>query len=576
VNFKVEDKVTLKNRPFDFTENAGINKKQWSTCQKLGRLTVYKVHPRHWRERDFVKFKEDKTNFVWPAKYLEKVEEKMPDLPDIKVGDYVNIERPSQEWINANGTFSIMDMYWEKAKTTGPHLILKDHTEFSGEKKCLWIKFMGGSWYFPVRSMTKETFKLHDRVRYVASNYDWCGLIVKVDKDKSKPYKVVWENGSNHTWYAPSQIKLANLSLKEMKEMAKKNTIDDFRVRQIVTVIAGGSQDGSVTRITGISKIGGTIHTECNAPGCYWRGPEKLFIHKNTEVLAEDIKTSASLADTAVLKKEISLERKDDKVISFTKKSRKKTAKKKVAKKKISKKKTSSKTKTKRHGGYVVRALMRNGAAKKAGINVGDTITSVDGKRIEYRGALGSVLKNFKKGAKVSVTVVKPDGRKDFLRSVTLGGRKDGRATLGVIAGKKNASAYNAKVEKKAKSTASAALAFVNEAVADVPENEFMARARIEMEGAAALMADMKGRDALLKARNLKRDLKGELRKGMHKNTELVNTYLERLRNDATIEEAPKKSKRTLSRKGKFVLGFLSLAALTGSGLWITSLLGLI
>jgi len=263
--------------------------------------------------------------------------------------------------------------------------------------------------------------------------------------------------------------------------------------------------------------------------------------------------------DSAPSKNGISSERKKKEMKKTKIPATRRYSKKKVAKK-VSKKTT---TKTKSVDGYVVRALIANGAAAKSGVCVGDTLRYVNGYRVNKRGALGKALR-IKKLANISFK--KPDGRVVFLSRVKLGKGN----SLGVISGKKKASAYNTKVEDRAKQRAKSALAVVTKAVADVPENEFMARARIEMEGAAALMADMKGRDALLKARNLRRDLKSKLRNGMDKNTKLVNGYLERLRDEANpVTLEPKKS---LSFKGKVLFGFLGLSAVAATAAGIAQL----
>ena len=70
----------------------------------------------------------------------------------------------------------------------------------------------------------------------------------------------------------------------------------------------------------------------------------------------------------------------------------------------------------------------------------------------------------------------------------------------------------------------------------DENESPLMARAKDEMADAVSLMADMKAREALLKARNLKRDLKTELRKSTAKSGDIVKDYLDSLRKDPRFE----------------------------------------
>ena len=281
------------------------------------------------------------------------------------------------------------------------------------------------------------------------------------------------------------------------------------------------------------------------------------------------------VVDSSADLKRDSLERKDTNVTNVSSKATK-TARfgKKKASKKVAKK--FGKKTSKKKEGYVVRALMKNGAAKKAGILAGDVITSVAGTPIKASGALGKALRGFKKGASVSVTVTRLDGRSIFLRKVVLGANANGRASLGVISGKKKASAYNTKVVNGMKAIAKDTEALTKKVLAEVPENEFMKRAREEMKGVGALMADMKGRDALLKARDLKRKLHGELRSGMADNTALVNDYLNRLNNASVAKPEEKKTRRTLSLKGKIVFGLLSLAAIGSGAAWLTSFYGLL
>ena len=263
--------------------------------------------------------------------------------------------------------------------------------------------------------------------------------------------------------------------------------------------------------------------------------------------------------------------RKEEKMSFFSRK-KKVLAKKKVAKKKVAKKRSRRKS-SKKTSGYVVRALIKNSTAATAGICVGDTITNVAGKTIAKRGSLGIALRGFKKGAKVSITVTKPDGRVVHLNRVTLKANKAGRASLGVISGKKKAAAYNVKLNKVkiklAKST--------KKVVSDVlePTNEFEKRAAEEMKAVAALMADMKGRDALLHAKSLRRELNSELKKGTFRNADEVNTYLDRLRDEA--EDAPEiKPKKKLSKLGKFVFALAGIGVLAGIGSAIAYGMGLL
>lgn len=393
----------------------------------------------------------------------------------------------------------------------------------------------------------KNKFKVGDPVRLkTKSATDWVGCVIeRVNKAaRIGNYKVRWNKTSpgkcGDTWHSVSG--LVKLTVDEMREIAKNNKLSDFKPGQRVTVVFNSRSVGSQQTVKLVTN---NIKTNIESISG-WNSPASLYIHENTSVTVTD-----TAEENVSLKRK--KEKKMNKVTPKTSRFGKKKAAKKVAKKA-----------TKQTDGYVVRALIANGAASKSSIQVGDTIVNVDGHKVNRRRALGGILKRFKKGAVVSVTVKKPDGREVYLRKVKLGSRKDGRATLGVISGKKAAAAYNLKNESKAKTMAKSVKAIAEKAVAEVPENEFMARARIEMEGAAALMADMKGRDALLKARNLRAELKTELRKGMKKNTNLVNNYLERLRGESTSDVAETEG-YTLSTKGKVVFGLIGLVgALSG------------
>ena len=400
----------------------------------------------------------------------------------------------------------------------------------------------------------KNKFKVGDKVKLTTAP-KWTGKVVNRKNLKYKThqnYEVKWDgngptkNYAKTTYYysAGTLSKMTDAEILAAKAKPKKNK---FKVGDYVELKGSPKWAGKIIqrvnkKIRNFNyKITWTKAPHNASTGTYfWYAPEELC--KITK------KAATFVAPAVVKKKEISPERKKEKM-----------SKAKVKSKAWTKKKVASKAKFKSTKGYVVRALIANGAADKAGIKVGDTIVNVDGRRINYKGALGGTLKKFKKGAKVSVTVKKPDGREVYIRKVALGGRKDSRATLGVVSGKRSAAKYNRKVETKVKKIANETKAITKDVLADAPENEFMKRARIEMEGVGALMADMKGRDALLHARNLKRKLHKELRTGMSDNTKLVNDYLTGLTEAG--KEKVEKPGRTLSVKGKVVFGLLGLGA---------------
>ncbi len=241
------------------------------------------------------------------------------------------------------------------------------------------------------------------------------------------------------------------------------------------------------------------------------------------------------------------------------------------------KKKSSKKNK---RAGYTVRALIRGGAAEKAGISPGDVITKINGRSTAARYSLGKILSGYKRGAKVSVTVAKLDGRTVFIRDVVLGGKKGGRGTLGIISGKKNAGNYNVKRETSNKKVAKVAKKLVEKSLDfDKDENPFMSRAKAETADVMALMADMKGRDALMAARNLKRKLKTELREGMVKSGTLVDDYLKSLHSNTKSDADEldklinKTKKRSLSRFGKITFTVLGASSLATASYFIYGLI---
>jgi hypothetical protein len=320
-----------------------------------------------------------------------------------------------------------------------------------------------------------------------------------------------------------------------MESEAKKNKLSDFKVGQTVSAVFIND-----TTKRKVDKI--LVQLVYLDDGSSWMSPSSLYIHKDVPNKENQLQLASLVNSMEEVKKEISLERlkEVDKMLSSKAKTRK-----------FSNKSSRS--------GYVVRALIKDGAASKAGICIGDTISLVDGRSVVNSAALGNILKTYRDGAKVGISVKKPDGRMVFIKNVVLKSDKSKtRATLGVISSSKSAAKYNEKIENLAKVKAVKASEVVKSAIADVSENEFMARARIEMEGVAALMADMKGRDALMKTNNLRENLKKELRKGMDENAQLVNNYLECLRNAG--EDKPAKVSRTLSTKGKVVFSMIGLS----------------
>jgi S1-C subfamily serine protease len=68
----------------------------------------------------------------------------------------------------------------------------------------------------------------------------------------------------------------------------------------------------------------------------------------------------------------------------------------------------------------LITALQPVGPAEKAGLVVGDSIESVDGKAVATADDLATVLATLRPGQKVTVVVTQPDGSSST-RTVTLG-----------------------------------------------------------------------------------------------------------------------------------------------------------
>ena len=240
--------------------------------------------------------------------------------------------------------------------------------------------------------------------------------------------------------------------------------------------------------------------------------------------------------------------------------------------------------------GYLVRATLSRGAASKNGICVGDLITSVAGKPVNAKGALGRILQGYKSGARVSVHLTTPDGRK-AVKKVVLGGKKGSSASLGVISGKRAARNYNAKLESTRAIAASKAIAKAiapvapkaiapKDKVEDKPKKKgifgsFRRKADDEIELAHGLLEDRKAADDFKSARNLRRELEEAGRRNLKESQNMVSDYLDALSREKTAEIEAKVGPKTaskLSAFSKLVIAVASLgsASAIGYGVYYT------
>lgn len=223
-----------------------------------------------------------------------------------------------------------------------------------------------------------------------------------------------------------------------------------------------------------------------------------------------------------------------------------------------------------------VLAVTKDGPAARGGVQVGDTILKVGKYAVATNTKVSDIVQQLgKKGANRSITVkVSRNGKSRYCHVVLGRDNKTGKAILGIennpkkvsvmakpvtkdttwaehsksIADSKASQAAGAKMfsEKKAlemalaktKAEAGVAKAKHGEAVAELvnvkdaakaaadEDNHFLKQARLEIEGVQALLADMKGADALLEAKALRAKLRAKNLNNLEATTDKVNAYL--------------------------------------------------
>lgn len=201
--------------------------------------------------------------------------------------------------------------------------------------------------------------------------------------------------------------------------------------------------------------------------------------------------------------------------------------------------------------GYPVRAVIRNSPAYNAGLRVGDYITAVNGITVS-KGKFTSLLP---KDGMVSLSYTRVVCF--IVHSVPVKGGK-----IGVIANREKAKAYLAKLETKKVATPSAATKPAP--TPPIDEDYFVKLAKDEIALTQALLDDMKARDALVKARDVRRRLQSSIKEGTISSEEQVNNYL----NEHQWKPDTSPEVSTLTRTGKIVfsiLGFVVTSSAVGA-----------
>lgn len=224
-----------------------------------------------------------------------------------------------------------------------------------------------------------------------------------------------------------------------------------------------------------------------------------------------------------------------------------------------------------------VLAVTKDSPASKGGLKDGDVITRVGKYNVGTYTKISDIVGKLGPNRKITVKVIR-DGKTKVCH-VTLGrDAKTGKAVLGIsnnpknvkvspvnkdttwadharrIAESKRQQAEQAKIasDKKAleaslaKTKADAqALKAKHEATVDElakaklaaeDDNHFLKQAREEMEGVQALLADMKGADALIQAKALRAKLRAKNLSDMDRTTANVNAYLNKMADERRKE----------------------------------------
>lgn len=224
-----------------------------------------------------------------------------------------------------------------------------------------------------------------------------------------------------------------------------------------------------------------------------------------------------------------------------------------------------------------VLAVTKDSPADKGGLKTGDVITRVGKYNVGQYTKISDIVGKLGPNRKITVKVIR-NGKSKFCH-VTLGrDAKSGKAVLGITNNPKNvkvsmdtskmswadharriaeskreqAAVSKAAADKKAleatlaKTKADAQVlktkhdAAVDELakakLAAEDDNHFLRQAREEMEGVQALLADMKGADALIQAKALRAKLRAKNLSDMDRTTANVNAYLNKMADERRKE----------------------------------------
>lgn len=207
----------------------------------------------------------------------------------------------------------------------------------------------------------------------------------------------------------------------------------------------------------------------------------------------------------------------------------------------------------------------KDSPAEKGGLKVGDVITRIGKYDVGPYTKISDILEKLGPDRKITVKVIR-NGKSKYCH-VTLGrDARTGKAVLGITNNPKNVKVamdtskmtleehYRriAESNKKALETALEASlaktkadaqplkakhdAAVDEALAAEDDNHFLKQAREEMEAVQALLADMKGADALFQARALRAKLRAKNLSDMERTTASVNAYLNKMADERRRE----------------------------------------
>jgi len=191
----------------------------------------------------------------------------------------------------------------------------------------------------------------------------------------------------------------------------------------------------------------------------------------------------------------------------------------------------------------------KDSPAEKGGLKVGDVITRIGKYDVGPYTKISDILGKLGPDRKITVKVIR-NGKSKYCH-VTLGrDARTGKAVLGITNNPKNVKVamdtskmtWAEHYRRIAEGLEGLGIrptkhdAAVDEALAAEDDNHFLKQAREEMEAVQALLADMKGADALLQARALRAKLRAKNLSYMERTTASVNAYLNKMADERRRE----------------------------------------